>query len=165
MESPNEQTDGKPSHVVTPWGKEPRTMSRSTETLRQRREAIVREHIDAENAHDAARTIATFHRPRYEVAPFGTPNDGAESVHQLLSGMFAAFPDLHVAVSRFLHADEAVVVECVMTATHRGPFAGLEPTDRRIELPLAAIFEFEDDRLMCEKLYFDMATLMRQLQG
>ncbi len=133
--------------------------------LRQRREAIVREHIEAENSHDVSRAIATFHHPRYEVAPFGSPNDGAESVHQLLSGMFAAFPDFHVAVPRLHHADEAVVVEFVMTGTHRGPFAGLPPTGRRIEVPLVGIFDFEDDRLMCEKVYFDMATLMRQLQA
>jgi steroid delta-isomerase-like uncharacterized protein len=133
--------------------------------MRQRREAIVREHIDAENAHDVPRAIATFHHPRYEVAPFGSPNDGAESVHQLLSGMFAAFPDFHVAVPRVHHADEAVVVEFVMSGTHRGPFAGLAASGRRIEVPLVGIFEFDEDRLMCEKVYFDMATLMRQLQG
>ena len=138
-------------------------METPTATLRQRREAIVREHIDAENAHDVARAIATFHHPRYEVAPFGSPNEGAESVHQLLSGMFAAFPDFHVAVPRLHHADEAVVVEFVMTGTHRGRFADLEPTGRRISVPLVGIFDFDGDRLMCEKVFFDMATLMRQL--
>jgi steroid delta-isomerase-like uncharacterized protein len=140
-------------------------MEPSTTNLRQRRETIVQEHIDAENAHDVPRAIATFHHPRYEVAAFGSPNDGPDSVHQLLSGMFAAFPDFHVAVPRVHHADEAVVVEFVMSGTHRGPFSGLDPTGRRIEVPLVGIFEFEEDRLMCEKVYFDMATLMRQLQG
>jgi steroid delta-isomerase-like uncharacterized protein len=140
-------------------------MSTSPASMRRRREAIVREHIDAENAHDVRRAIATFHHPRYEVAPFGSPNDGAESVHQLLSGMFAAFPDFHVAVPRVHHADEAVVVEFVMRGTHRGPFAGLAASGQRIEVPSVGIFEFDEDRLMCEKVYFDMATLMRQLQG
>jgi len=32
-------------------------------------------------------------------------------------------------------------------------------------VPSVGIFEFDEDRLMCEKVYFDMATLMRQLQG
>jgi steroid delta-isomerase-like uncharacterized protein len=134
-------------------------------SLRERREKIVREHIDAENAHDVERAIATFHHPRYEVAPFGTPNDGAESVHELLSGMFAAFPDFHVAVPRIHHAEEAVVVEFVMTGRHQGPFAGLASTGRSINVPLVGIFDFDEDRLICEKVYFDMATLMRQLQG
>jgi hypothetical protein len=34
-----------------------------------------------------------------------------------------------------------------------------------IEVPLVGIFDFDGDRLMCEKVYFDMATLMRQLQA
>ena len=42
--------------------------------LRERREAIILEHIDAENRHDVEGTIATFHRPRYEVN--GVPSDG-----------------------------------------------------------------------------------------
>ena len=132
---------------------------------RERREAIVREHIAAENAHDTSRAIATFHHPRYEVAPFGSVSDGAQAVHELLAGMFTGFPDSHVEVPRLHHAEEAVVVEMVMTGTHQGPFAGLEPTGRRIEVPLVGIFYFEGERLMCEKVYFDMATLMRQLQA
>ena len=82
------------------------------------------------------------------------------------------FQDEHVdqirsahEVVRQHHADEAVVVEFVMTGTHRGPWAGLVATGRRMELRLVGIFEFEADRLMCERVYFDMATLMRQLQG
>ena len=102
----------------------------SSLSLRERREAIVREHIAAENAHDISRAIATFHHPRYEVAPFGSVNDGAQAVHDLLAGMFAGFPDFHVDVPRLHHADEAVVVEFVMTGTHlRGPLPGSRPPD------------------------------------
>jgi hypothetical protein len=65
--------------------------SSSNLSLRERREAIVREHIAAENAHDISRAIATFHHPRYEVAPFGSVNDGAQAVHDLLQGCLLAF--------------------------------------------------------------------------
>src|ERR1700745_4528814 len=101
-------------------------------SLRKGREAIVREHIAAENAHDISRAIATSHHPRYEVAPFGSVSDGAQAVHDLLAGMFAGFPDFHVDVPRVHHDDEAVVVEFVMTGTHGGPFAGLTSTGRPI---------------------------------
>jgi steroid delta-isomerase-like uncharacterized protein len=133
--------------------------------LRRHREAVVREHIAAENAHDVDRAIATFHCPRYEVAAFGGPSHGSDAVRDLLNGMFTAFPDFHVDCPRLHHADEAVIVEFVMSGTHRGDFAGLAPTGRRIELPLVGIFDFEEAKLVCEKVYFDMATLMRQLQG
>lgn len=43
----------------------------TVEDLRQAREAIVRSHADAEARHDVDATLATFHRPRYEVAPLG----------------------------------------------------------------------------------------------
>ena len=132
--------------------------------LRERREAIVQEHIAAENAHDVPRAIATFHRPRYDVAPLGVINDGAASVDELLSGVFAGFPDFHVDVLKLHHADEAVIVEFRMTGTHRAPWGGLEPKGRRMDLRLVGIFDFEDDRLMCEQVYFDMATLARQLE-
>lgn len=133
-------------------------------TLRERRERVVREHIAAENNHDIPRTLATFHRPKYEVAPFGAPNIGAESVHELLTALFAAFPDFHVEVPYLHHADTAVIAEFIMTGTHRGPFAGLPASGQRVRVPIVGIFDFEEDRLMCERVYFDMATMTRQMQ-
>ena len=32
-----------------------------------------------------------------------------------------------------------------------------------MDVTVACVFEFEEGRLMCEKVYFDMATVMRQL--
>jgi hypothetical protein len=48
-----------------------------------------------------------------------------------------------------------------MKGTHLGDWAGLKATGR----PVACIFEFDEDRLMCEKVYFDMATLVNQSSG
>ena len=50
--------------------------------LRERREAIVREHVDAENRRDIDAVIATFDRPRYEVN--GEVSDGEGPVRELL---------------------------------------------------------------------------------
>jgi len=33
----------------------------------------------------------------------------------------------------------------------------------RSTCPVACIFDFEEDRLVCEKVYFDFATMLRQL--
>jgi steroid delta-isomerase-like uncharacterized protein len=136
----------------------------SSLNLRERRDAIVREHIAAEKAHDIPRTIATFHRPRYELAPFCSVSDGGQAVHDLLAGLFAAFPDFDIEHPRLQHADNAVVVECVVTGTRHRRFAGVRPTGRRIEVPLVANFDFDGDRLICEKVNFDLVTLIRQLQ-
>ena len=134
-------------------------------SLRERRAAIVQEHIAAEKAHDISRTIATFHRPRYELAPFCSVSDGDQAVRDLLAGLFAAFPDFEIKHLRLQHAGESVVVECVVTGTRHSPFAGVPPTGRRIEVPLVANFDFDGDLLIGEKVNFDLATLIRQLQA
>lgn len=134
---------------------------RIDQSLRERREAIVREHVEAENRQDVAATIATFDRPRYEVN--GETSDGERAVHDLLHDLLTAFPDFHADEGRVHHADDAVIAEARVTGTHDGPFAGIPPTGRKVDYPLVAIFEFGEDRLVCEKVHFDTATILRQI--
>ena len=49
------------------------TTTEERSTLRARRGATVREHIDAENAHDADAAVATFSRTKaaYDIPAFG----------------------------------------------------------------------------------------------
>ena len=61
------------------------------------------------------------------------------------------------------HADDAVIVEFDLLGTHDGPFLGVEPTGRSFRCPMTAVFEFEDDRIVCERVDFDAATILRQL--
>lgn len=130
-------------------------------TLRQRREAIVNQHIEVENRHDVEATIATFHHPRYEVN--GESSDGPEAVRELLQDLMNGFPDLHVEPVRLRHMHDGVLVEGFITGTHDGEWAGIPPTGRRFELPVVGIFEFDADRLLCEKAHLDMATVLTQL--
>ena len=131
--------------------------------LRTRREAVIRAHADAENRQDVEGTLKTFHTPRYEVMPLGEPIDGAANVRELLNGLVAGFPDFHAKIEQLHHSDRVVAAQVRMTGTHRGPWAGIPPTNRRIDVPTLCLFEFDGDKLLCEKVYFDMATLMRQL--
>jgi len=130
-------------------------------SLRQRREAIVNQHAEAENRHDIGATIATFHHPRYEVN--GDPSDGAEAVRELLQGLMRGFPDLHAQIGKMRHAHDAVIIEGLITGTHDGEWAGIPPTGRRVEVPVVGIFEFDADRLLCEKVYMDFAAVLTQI--
>ena len=131
--------------------------------LRAARDAVIREHMESENRLDFDRTIATFDRPRYELVGTGQVFDGEEQVRKYYAASRAAFPDQRNEIHSLRHADDAVVVEFDLLGTHSGTFAGFEPTGRTFRCRMAAIFEFEGDRIVCERIYFDSATLLRQL--
>jgi hypothetical protein len=83
----------------------------SEESLRQRREAIVREHMDSENRHDFDTTIATFDHPRYELVPTGDVFDGEQEVRAYFAESRTAFPNQRNEVVALHDADDAVIVE------------------------------------------------------
>ena len=133
-------------------------------SLLAKRESIVNEHIEAETIqHDVEATVKTFIHPRYEVPALGTVADGAEAVTQLLGALLTAFPDFHLERTAFHHAEEAVIVECRLVGTQRGVWAGIEPSGRKMDVCAACFFLFDRDELTCERVYFDQATVVRQL--
>jgi steroid delta-isomerase-like uncharacterized protein len=131
--------------------------------LRKKREEIVREHMDSENRHEFDATLETFDHPRYELIPTGEVHDGPEEVQGYFDETRRAFPDQRNELLALHHADDAVLVEAVIRGTHKGPLRSLPPTGREYELPILAIFMFNGDKLTCERVYFDQATVLRQL--
>lgn len=121
-------------------------------------------HIEAEAVnHDVASTVATFLHPRYEVPALAATADGPEAVHGLISAVLSAFPDFYLHQEMLHHAENAVIVECRFGGTQLGMWAGIPPTGKRAEVQGVLIFVFEGDDLVCEKVYFDHATMLRQL--
>ncbi|HEV2981174.1 MAG TPA: ester cyclase [Solirubrobacteraceae bacterium] len=131
--------------------------------LRARREEIVREHMESENDHDFDATIATFTHPRYEIVATGDVYDGEEEVRRYYAETRAAFPDQRNELVGLHHLDDGVVVEFDLLGTHSGPLRSLAPTGRSFRCRMAAFFEFDDERIVCERVYFDQATILRQL--
>ena len=131
--------------------------------LRETREATVREHMESENRHDFDVTLATFHHPRYEIVPTGEVHDGPEEVARYFAESRAAFPDQRNRLIALHHADDAVVAEFDLLGTHEGPLRGVPPTGRSFECRCVALFLFDEDRLVCERVYFHTATILRQL--
>jgi steroid delta-isomerase-like uncharacterized protein len=134
-----------------------------TAAMRRKRESIVREHMDSENRHEFDATLATFDHPRYELVGTGDIYDGPEEVARYYEETRAAFPDQRNELLALHHADDAVLVEAMLYGTHEGPFRGLPPTGRGFEMQFLAVFVFDGDRLVCERVYFDSATVQRQL--
>jgi steroid delta-isomerase-like uncharacterized protein len=131
--------------------------------LRARREEIVREHMESENRLDFDTTMGTFHHPRYELIGTGEVHDGEEEVRAYFQEGRSAFPDQRNELIALHHADDAVIAEFWLRGTHLGSFRGLPGTGRSFECRMTAFFLFEEDRLVCERVYFDVGTILRQL--
>jgi steroid delta-isomerase-like uncharacterized protein len=131
--------------------------------LRREREATVRRHMEAENVHDFDTVIATFAHPRYELVGTGHVHDGEPAVRAYFRESRAAFPDQRNELISLRHAEDAVIVEFWLCGTHRGPLGGLAPTGRAFRARMTAFFLFEGAKLVCERVYFDSATILRQL--
>ena len=131
--------------------------------LRSSREAVVREHMESENRRDFEATLRTFAHPRYELVATGQVFDGADAVREYYAASRGAFPDQRNVVHALHHADDAVIVEFDLFGTHQGEFLGTPPTGRTFTCRMAAVFLFAGDRIVCERVYFDAATILRQL--
>jgi len=127
------------------------------------RERIVREHMDAENSLEMDRALETFAHPRYEIMSTGRVYDGAEEVDRYYRESRATFPDQRNELISLRHADDAVIVEFWLLGTHKGALGRLEPTGREFKCQMTAFFIFEGTSLVCERVYFDSATILRQL--
>jgi len=134
-----------------------------TERLREQREAGVRRHMEAENVHDFDAVIDTFSHPRYELIPTGAIHDGEAAVRAYFRETRTAFPDQRNELISLRHADDAVVVEFWLLGTHRGQLGGFAPTGREFKCQMTAFFLFEGTKIVCERVYFDSATILRQL--
>jgi steroid delta-isomerase-like uncharacterized protein len=89
-----------------------------------------------------------------------TDKKGMQGFHSML---FAAFPDIYYQIDRLIVHGETSVIECTVTGTHKGDFAGLPPSEKQIKLPLAFVVDFEDGKAITWNSYFDTGTMMRQL--
>jgi steroid delta-isomerase-like uncharacterized protein len=131
--------------------------------LRRQREDVVREHMASENAHDFDSTIGTFAHPRYELIATGEVYDGEQEVRGYYAESRAAFPDQRNELISLHHAGDTVIVEFDLLGTHLGPLRALPATGRAFRCRMSAFFVFDEDRIICERVYFDQATIMRQL--
>jgi predicted ester cyclase len=89
---------------------------------------------------------------------------GLERVRLFYGQLLQAMPDLQIEVRRRHLAAEAIILEVFIRGRHLGAWRGLRPTGRSVEFPLCGIYTFdENDRLAGEKIYYDRATVLRQL--
>ena len=87
-----------------------------------------------------------------------------EGVTAFFRTFVAAFPDLRMVVQDVVASGDKAVARVRATGTHQGPFMGLPPTGRRIDVPLIDIMRFDAHGRACEHWgVLDQLAMMQQL--
>jgi predicted ester cyclase len=119
-------------------------------------------HSIAEDRRDIDGLIATL-APAcvYEIVGSGLRWEGHDGARAFYTELFAAFPDNHFALKDIVIGPQGVFEAVVLEATHVGPFAGLEPTGRRVRLELAILFPWDPAtrRFTGEQIFIDRTAL------
>jgi hypothetical protein len=132
-------------------------------TLQKDRERIVLDHMADENTQAFDKVLTTFPHPRYEIVPTGQIIDGLEAVSAYYARTRATFPDQRNELISLRHVDDAVIVEFWL----RGTLAGFAADDEggKFACRMTAFFIFQEATLVCERVYFDALTMVKQLIG
>jgi steroid delta-isomerase-like uncharacterized protein len=136
----------------------------------ERQREIVARHIRGENEHDWAAVYDTFvqdHRAHYDVVPLGAVFKGIEGVRGFYQSIAAALPDLKIEVLSEYDVPGCSIREVVISGTHKGEFAGITPLGNTVRIEMAAFYTFDaaSAKLISEKIYYDQASALQQMQG
>jgi predicted ester cyclase len=135
-----------------------------SDEVRAQREQVVLDHFRDEVAQDWDATLSTFPHPRYEVVPTETVYDGDAAVRGYYHYTRVAFPDQRHEMISLRHSDDAVICEFFLLGTHRGPLGPVPPTGSEFKVRMTAYFVFDGhEQLVCERIYFDQLSMLRQL--
>jgi len=114
--------------------------------------------MQSENEKRFDDTIATFSYPRYEMVPTGEVYDGEEAVRGYYRTSRELVPDQSNEPVALHSTDNAVIVEFRLRGTPQGAAQGFD-------CRMTAFFEFEDDRIVAERVYWDRRTIEDQVGG
>jgi steroid delta-isomerase-like uncharacterized protein len=121
-------------------------------------------HVLAENRRSISGLLDTLcDDPVYEVVATGAVHRGRDAVAAFYTGLFQSMPDTTFDLVDVFVGENGVVEESVLVGTHTGDLFGLPPTGRPVRLPLTIVFPMRDDRILGERMYFDLDGLQRQL--
>ena len=127
--------------------------------------ALVQQHVRLENEHHLEGVLNTFGEiAQYRDEAWGDSYPGRDGVRSYYEQLMAALPDLEIQIRQQHVTDDNVLLEVLICGTHLGLWRGLPATGRRVEVPICAVYSFDDaDRLAAERIYYDRATVLRQL--
>jgi len=88
---------------------------------------------------------------------------GRHGLRRFMEMVTTGFPDFEVTVFDMVATDESVMYAGQISATHEGPYDGLPPTGRQVEIPQMSKLNLKNGTIDEHHVYFDQMKLLEQL--
>jgi len=125
-------------------------------------EGIVIKMIEAFNRQDVDSWIEYFADYADVIGPDGVRMD-KKGLRDYYAGIFTAFPDGRFGIERIISKDSTVVVEIFGRGTHKGEYFGVPATNKRIEMPMVFIMDFEEGMVKRWRGYYYWQKFVSQI--
>ena len=129
---------------------------------------VARANIEAFNVGDWKGLAATFaDKCVYDELATHRRLEGQDAIVEANRGWKEAFPDATGRIERAMADNGTVTLEITWEGTHSGPLhmptGDIAPSNRRISLRAAQVFEIEGERIREAHHYFDLTSLLQQI--
>lgn len=96
-----------------------------------------------------------------EVFPHLT--QGADNFRRHIESCRAGFPDLKFSIDDTIAERDEVVVHWTARGTHKGPFLGMQPTNKKATVSGTSIYRLEGSKIAEEWANWNLMSMMEQL--
>ena len=104
----------------------------------------------------------------YEEVPTRRNMRGSKNFMSCMQEWAASFPDSKGAIRNAYAVGDNVILELTWRGTHTGPLESpggtIYPTGKKVEIPGCMVIEVMEDKVKTITHYFDLATMMKQMQ-
>ena len=136
---------------------------RRVELAERENEKIVEKMFEAWNRRDLEAFMSHLSDDVTVIWPSGRTVDKERLHKELSTEQMPAFPDSRWRVDRMVSQGDTVWVESTETGTHKGDWFRIPATNKKIDYPSVAIFDFEAGKVKLWKEYFDRMRFLNQL--
>ncbi|MEO8110128.1 MAG: ester cyclase [Ginsengibacter sp.] len=95
----------------------------------------------------------------------GEETKGREAIAGMLHYLYHIAFDAKAEIKNTIITGEKALLEADFKGKHVGEFAGLQPTNKEINVPLCVSYHLEDGLIKQARIYMLADVMMRQLHG
>jgi len=137
----------------------------ATQAAQENVRTFIQEYFDAWKGTDEDKILAYYSDDVVIHLPTGTLEGKTAVRDNFVRPFIAAFPGNVHSIRNLAYAANLIAVEWSFDAVHKGAFANIEATGKKVQVPGCSFYEYDlgTRKIPVGRIYFDFGTLLRQI--